>query len=177
MTLSYDESREEYYRLIHVAETTLIQVRRYIQQLTDQHSLRQSRVEPLPKKLILSMYKAAAHALIYRAEGYVCPSTIMHVVRTLQEHPEQAKRKNPWPSSSCLFPTLIAHCGIGPCGYILSMLEQQGYLLRFQLEYCHREQNYDPEKCRKKREKYKFRFLDALQRMRIQQRTTRRRHR
>lgn len=174
MTKSYDQSRQQYYHLIDQAETVLIQIRNHIDNLSTPY-LKQTLSEPLPKELIKTMYKAASHALIYRAEGYVCASTIMHVVKTLQEHPDSKKRRNPWPK--CKFPTLIAECGIGPWGYLLSMLEQQGYMYRFEIEYCKKEKDAsftqqptssvheNKEKCIKKRDKYMFRFLDAKKRM------------
>ena len=161
MTKSYDQARAEYYKLIDHAETILTEIRQRLNHLS-KPVLKQTLSEPLPKDLIKTMYKAAAHALVYRAEGYVCASTIMHVVKTLQEHPlEVQKRHNPWPR--CMYPTRIAECGIGPWGYLLSMLEQQGYLFRYEIEYCHF--NLNKEKCTQKRKKYMFRFLDGKKRM------------
>ena len=114
----------------------------------------------------------------YRMESYCCIPTIIHVVRILQ-HQQQQKTASA-DKYETLFPKEnikeycediknnddlhhIPVCTIGNVGYILSMLEQIGYMYRFHLTYC--VGNKDQQKCDKKIKKYRERYDDALQKM------------
>ena len=116
----------------------------------------------------------------YRMESYCCIPTIIHVVRILQQ--QQQQKTASADKYETLFPKdkdsikkycenikktdYLSHfpvCTIGDVGYILSMLEQIGYMYRFHLTYC--VGNKDQQKCDKKIKKYRERYDDALQKM------------
>jgi hypothetical protein len=113
----------------------------------------------------------------YRMESYCCIPTIIHVVRILQQ--KQQQKTASADKYETLFPkdnikkycedikndelNHIPVCTIGNVGYILSMLEQIGYMYRFHLTYC--VGNKDQQKCDKKIKKYRERYDDALQKM------------
>ena len=122
----------------------------------------------------------------YRMESYCCIPTIIHVVRILQQ--QQQQQPQPQGSISDKYQTKfpkeniknycedikmkddlhhIPVCTIGNVGYILSMLEQIGYMYRFNLTYCVEGEHKDQQKCDKKIKKYKERFDDALQKLSI----------
>ena len=53
------------------------------------------------------------------------------------------------------------YCSIGPYGYLLSALEQIGYIYRFYISYCTLD-FYDNANCEKKRSKYLVRYENAM---------------
>ena len=53
-------------------------------------------------------------------------------------------------------------CVVGKTGYILSALEQIGYMYRFNGIYCDKGKHPDPKKCEKKMGKYQDRRRSAI---------------
>jgi hypothetical protein len=155
LSLSYDEARQEYYRRVNTAETLKFQQKDGIYTLTD-------------KNVICDLIVAIGDALTYRMESYICSPTIIHVVRILQASKDnREKYKTATPSSYCegKIRQLDAYCTIGPYGYIISMLEQIGYIERFRKTYCDNGGNpdhYNQEKCAKKEGKYTERLNDGI---------------
>jgi hypothetical protein len=109
-----------------------------------------------------------SHALVFRAESYTCAPTIMHVVRVLQASKDlQEKYKTITPTWCTKYPAIADEtviCKIGRFGYLMSMLEQLGYMYRFHLTYCNDNDHKDSEKCNKKIDKYQKRLNDAIMR-------------
>ena len=157
LSMTYDDARYEYYRRVNTAETLKfnLQQQGVIYNLTD-------------KVIICQLIIAIGDALTYRMESYICSPTIIHVVRILQASKDkQEKYKTVTPGSYCSgsIQHIDAYCTIGPFGYIISMLEQIGYMERFKKTYCDQQGNpghYNEEKCAKKQKKYQERFQNGI---------------
>jgi hypothetical protein len=115
---------------------------------------------------ICDIMVAIGESLTYRMESYTCAPTVIHVVRILQASKENAEKyKTLEPKTYCKnekdeIVYLDPFCTIGYYGYILSMLEQFGYLYRFYISYC--ESEYYDSKCVSKEKKYWERYNNAL---------------
>jgi hypothetical protein len=160
MTKDYDSAREEYYKFVSSAEESIIPIKKII--FTNPNS-------DIPNDMIVTAMQKIAHALVFRAESYTCAPTIMHVVRVLQANkndPNKYKTITPqWCYAHKDMSNKIAICKIGRFGYLISMLEQLGYMYRFHLTYCDNSNtHYDDAKCKKKLSKYKERLNDAIER-------------
>jgi hypothetical protein len=143
----YNKSRETYYTKVGEAEKIL----------ADNFAVLLSETSTIPDKQIrLNLMKAIAIALNYRAESYVSPSTVSHIVRVLQAN-EKLDSKSQCEEPK--YPKSKAQCVLGKVGYIMSIIEQAGYLMRFRLTYC---ENNNPEKCKKKVDKYLPRLYNGL---------------
>lgn len=149
--LDYNAQRYEYYKKVEVAEQLKYK------------SLQQS---PLTTDQICNIMVAIGDALTYRMESYTCAPTVIHVVRILQAAKETvAKYITLIPATHCTDGNehLDPFCTIGSYGYILSILEQIGYMYRFHLTYCQtNNDHYDTTKCQKKINKYFERYNNAL---------------
>uniref|UniRef100_A0A6C0HAI2 Uncharacterized protein n=1 Tax=viral metagenome TaxID=1070528 RepID=A0A6C0HAI2_9ZZZZ len=108
------------------------------------------------KKIRKELMKAIALALNYRAESHVSPSTIMHVVRVIQGK----ERLEGQICDAMSYPKPKAQCSLGRIGYIISMIENLGFLMRFRLTYCYSRDKKD--KCDSKINKYLPRFISGL---------------
>jgi hypothetical protein len=96
------------------------------------------------------------NADLYREESYLLTPTVLHVVRTIQseekEESTQRSERKPIVFPNCdIKPSPSARCAIGGYGFLLSALEQIGYLIRF---------NGTVNKIAK----YEPRLMDALRR-------------
>jgi hypothetical protein len=160
MSKSYENSRHTYYYLVSKAEVLSSEIKEMILKGTP----------PSTDKIILCM-KEIGTSLVYRAESYTSTSTVMHVVRLLQVNRSQkTKYKTKFPK--CIKPAKILidpFCNIGISGYLLSMIEQWGYINRFRITYCEKCKSdekcissYDKDKCYSKVKKYKERYNNAL---------------
>lgn len=109
------------------------------------------------KEEMLSLFQALCFPNIYREESYICPSTVYHVVFTMQ------KNEKP-PNNECNSRNIeyYAYCNIGICGYILSMIEQMGYIKRFEILKESTKNNNEKIMFDKKIEKYTKRYDDAF---------------
>jgi hypothetical protein len=155
MTHDYNYGREKYYELVNDAEITQQDAKVIINNVDKTHATF------LSTKLIVNIMKKIGRALVYRAESYTCAPTVMFVVRILQATKGDLSKYQTQTPVLCNFPLTNAICGIGKYGYIMSMLEQVGYLIRFDITYCEKK-HYNAEKCEKKRKKYGERFEYAL---------------
>jgi hypothetical protein len=154
LSQSYEAVRELYYTYVNEAEI-LVSVQR-------KNVLRPS--FDIDASTVLEIMKKVAKALIFRAESYTCPPTVMHVVRILQANPDQLKDKKykvDYPVY-CKLTTKgrRAFCNIGKYGYLMSILEQIGYILRFNITYC---KTGIIVKCDKKLGKYIPRITNAFE--------------
>lgn len=110
---------------------------------------------------------ANAEADLYREGSYLLSPTVMHVVRVLQPIQRAAQNKSDKSSEldkstvlhkyktttpRCGFPRIDPICSIGRFGYLLSIMEQHGYILSFE---------DDTPAGMKKRSKYVNRADDA----------------
>jgi hypothetical protein len=149
--LGYEPARQAYYGFITESETNLMTVVKPALE----------RKEKLPVKMIVDALKLSALALVYRKESYTLAPTISHVVRILQG-------SAPGTIKDC--PKDIPVCSLGKYGYLLSALEQIGYIRRVSITYCdpvNHKETYDPVKCAKKTKKYKDdRFDKAIEGLR-----------
>lgn len=155
MTHDYNYGREKYYEFVNDAEVTQQQAKVIVNNAEEEH------VKSLSTPLILDIMKKIGKALVYRAESYTCAPTVMFVVRILQAAKGDLSKYQTTTPVYCDFPLTNAICGIGKYGYIMSMLEQIGYLIRFNITYCEKK-HYNKEKCEKKSKKYTERFDFAL---------------
>lgn len=170
MRLSYAEARKIYYKLVLKAEKQVAIIRRLVGEGKYDELTRN-------KGRIVNTMKAIAHALVFRAESYVCAPTVMHVVRLLQAAGPKGKYPVTYPAE-CLISKeqnrlKNPQCEIGWFGYEMSKLEQIGYILRFQMAYC--ESHKNDAKCTKKLKKYQARLDDAIARQRGVPKNTHRR--
>jgi hypothetical protein len=147
---NYDYQRKKYYELTKEVEKINLTIRK---QFLESKNLKEPKISI--DKICKLMVKIC-HAEVYREENYVCPTTVLHVVKILQNknHIHEIKCESPLPPK----------CIIGYYGYLISMLEQRGYLNRFSITYC-QYRNFDKTKCIKKYEKYFKRYIDALERI------------
>ena len=150
----YDAQRYDYYKKVSEMETTKFQKTVGVENLC----LSASDVCDIMVKL--------GSSDSYRMESYTCAPTIIHVVRILQERlraPEKYKTIaiEECKAIGCREGGKIPMCSIGSYGYMLSILEQVGYMCRFKLDYC-MQPTPDPVKCKKKLDKYGSRYDDAF---------------
>ena len=155
MTVTYDESRTIYYKKVREVEVLL-------------NSIDLNREIVISNKIILELMKAIANALVFRAESYVSPSTVMHVVRVMQANELLSNNEK----CNLKIKKSKAQCAIGKIGYAMSCLEQIGYLYRFNTTYCQdkllnggKNIHADNEKCNKKIKKYLPRLQDGITRI------------
>jgi hypothetical protein len=157
MTKLYDTSRKMYYDKVKTAEELLSQIDL-------------DRNNKIPKDVRLNLMTKIAEALVFRAESYVSPSTVMHVVRVLQAQEQLDFDEK---CGALKIPKSKAQCALGKYGYAMSCLEQIGCLYRFDKTYCQdillngksKNDHKDAEKCVNKRNKYLPRLKDGLNRM------------
>jgi hypothetical protein len=184
LSKNYDDGRNKYYEYIKETEIQFNKLKNIFEQTynklnqsTDENSKKnwqqivKTELETNYKNLILEIIKSSANMDTFRKESYVCAPTVMHVVRVFQETAEKNKDiKYPVNFPQCLNnPSHIlegAVCEIGKYGYILSIIEQIGFVLRFENDYCKKNTNqlYD-DICTNKIRKYMERYIDAINRM------------
>ena len=152
MGSSYAVSREEYYNLVKTAEESLLNAKTTY---FDTQKVNMSIDE------LVNAVKNVSNALVFREESYINPATVMHVVRVLQANANNPTKYATLAPSYCETNRLTdAYCNIGQYGYIISMLEQLGYIYRFHITYCVSEPA--GEKCAAKTKKYMDRFNNAI---------------
>ena len=122
----FNYQRNEYYKRITAVEDVI----------NNKQSLITSNTYKLSTDEILSIITGIGNALIYREESYVCVPTIIHIVRIMQAKSANARAK------------------MGSYGYLVSILEQFGYLFRFEGNDV-------------KFDKYNTRLIDALNNIKI----------
>lgn len=152
MTVIYNESRTTYYEKVKSAEKILA-------------GINLTRGEIVDKLIRLELMIQIAEALVFRAESYVSPSTVMHIVRVMQ-----ANELAPEEGCDHLFiKKSKAQCALGKMGYTMSCLEQIGYLYRFNNTYCNKmllngdtNTHIDNVKCTKKIDKYLPRLKNGI---------------
>ncbi len=162
MTKDYDISREDYYKSVEDAEKYLA--------LNIKPKVFSG--EKLSKQMIIDIMQKIGKTLTWRAESYTCGPTIMHVVRVLQankNNPNKYKTNTP----VCIYPYKDPMCSLGPYGFMMSVMEQLGYIYRFNLTYTCDVCNaitpkrsalpFNCAKCIKKYKKYNERIQNAVE--------------
>jgi hypothetical protein len=126
----------------------------------------------LTKDDIVAMLVAWEKASLYKMENYISSPSIIHIVRLLQAQKDNLdKYKTTTPAQYCAnkIKPLEPYCIIGKYGYVISILEQIGYMIRFYNTYCitstANNSHYDKAKCDKKIIKYKNRVDDGINRL------------
>jgi hypothetical protein len=111
--LKYNSSREMYYQKLSESE----KLKKNIVDNLNEQIIDKNAINNLFSKIIISL----SEANLYRNENYILPSTVIHVVRC-----EQAKESG----TSCN-PIILksACCSLSSFIYILSAIEQLGYML------------------------------------------------
>jgi hypothetical protein len=155
---NYDGQRAKYYQAVLAAETKKFEV---APTFDDAKKLTSTENNEKRCKLI----NLVGTALAYRMESYSAAPTITHVVRILQANKDAvAKYKTTSPTELCN-PTGLAenaaYCAIGKYGFVMSILEQMGYMSRFYKHYCVGD-HPDKGKCDKKMKKYGDRYVDGF---------------
>jgi hypothetical protein len=157
MSSSYDDARNKYYGKVNKTENIVNKIR------IDYYN---THVLHLSVNQIVHVMSLVAEALVYRAESYICAPSVMHIVRVMQSNPDKLneKRYNVNYPKYCNIHSVYkkAFCNIGTYGYYMSILEQCGYLNRFELTYCMGKGKTDKDKCAKKIDKYGFRVTNAI---------------
>ena len=111
-------SRKKYYEMLRVVDRLV-------------NDIRDSNVE-LTHRRMVDIMVADANANVFRQENYIAVPTVMHVVRMIQGKQDQICTKHEKL-------TKIPSCTIGKWGYVISMIEQAGYLYRFRMFDIHSE--------------------------------------
>jgi hypothetical protein len=114
-------------------------------------------VTPSKNEILCTMMKISK-SLIFRAESYTCTPTVIHVVRILQANKEHPLKYPTLSPGFCGINKKKAVFSIGKVGYILSMLEQIGNMIRYDTRYCKTQHNI----CIIKKEKYIIRYNSAI---------------
>ena len=101
---------------------------------------------------------------VYREESLISIFSVLHVVKLIQDEKIIGSVCN---FDNCKNDPKITICYINKYGYFISLLEQVGYINRWHKVYCECSTNIDCpkeyiEKCKKKFDKYNFRAIDAL---------------
>jgi hypothetical protein len=162
----YNEQIEAYYDAVVAAETLKVTT---LQKKTTIDQLRQ-----LTPPEIIDLIVAIGKALTLRIESYTCSPTVVHVVRMLQADAQKIQKKyeTSAPKELCDLTIRnlgVARCVVGKAGFILSALEQIGYMYRFHKTYCEGGAHSDTAKCKKKMDKYKIRLDHAIANLRSAQ--------
>jgi hypothetical protein len=151
LKMDYESARQAYYQKVYAAESSK-------DALLEDEALRN------PDRIADTMF-LIGEALSYRMESYTCAPTVIHVVRILQASKNSLlKYETTTPADLCIGrqQLLDPFCSIGYYGFVLSSLEQLGYMYRFHTTYCvEGKGHYDLEKCEKKQKKYKARLENA----------------
>ena len=135
----YDTSRMLYYKYVLDAETY------FYNEIVQSNAQGQT----VPIEMMIKMLKLSSKADIFRAESYISPITVMDVVRGYQANIYDKFNREKCDNEQ------VSPCFIGYYGYIISILENLGYITRFRLTYCNTDpDHFDPKKCDKKYEKY-----------------------
>jgi hypothetical protein len=175
LKLPYEEQVNAYYAKVDAAETLKQSTLANKKTLDDLNTLTPSEIMELMVKI--------GEALTFRMESYTCSSTVVHVVRLLQAAAKEdvkvaaqklvtsvspssalnaaqkllttTKYPTTSPTELCNLGTKLQtpKCTVGKTGFILSELEQLGYMYRFHKKYC--------EPCKKKVSKYRIRLDHA----------------
>ena len=171
LTSDYNTGRYKYYDLVNNAELSKFKGTATNEALMN---LNEEKISDIMLKI--------GKSLTYRMESYNCAPTVMLVVRVLQA----SKKKGGDGSNIKKYTTkipgvrlcsgIIQHldpkCSIGYYGYILSCLEQLGYIYRFNKTYCQKEtSHYNKNKCEKKMKKYKERYYVGIDYLKQEQET------
>lgn len=177
MTCDYNQGRELYYTKVQDAEKlkfektneiirNLASASKNLQTLTKKEKKKVEQGINLSVNDICDIMKKIGISLIYRMESYTCAPTVILVVRILQAAKEKSEKyKTLNPKIYCRdLDEIVRHtdpiCALGKYGYALSILEQIGYLYRFDITYCKTTKN--PKKCDKKQKKYLGRYREAI---------------
>lgn len=135
-------------------------------------------LKTLTQEQIISLIIAIGNALSFRIESYTCAPTVIHVVRILQapgqpQSGEVASTKylTTAPKEICdikIKELTKPICVIGKTGFILSSLEQMGYVYRFHKRYCEEGAPHKNEgDCKKKIGKYGSRLINAINKLAV----------
>ena len=146
MSYDYEHARQIYYELVNDAEKSIKNIKDKIMR----------NVTPSKNEILGTMMKIS-ESLVFRAESYTCSPTVIHVVRILQankDHPSKYPTLSP---GFCGINKKKAVFSIGKVGYILSMLEQIGNMIRYDSKFC----KNDHDTCIRKKEKYMVRYNSA----------------
>ena len=151
----YELQRNGYYKYAREAELAMLSLKKIYN-----HS--EYKVPTFDANSICDVMMKISHALVYREESYICPPTVVHIVRILQASSHTGDKTNS-KKRFCSAPT-EPECSMGYFGYLMSMLEQLGYINRFKKTYC-TYINFDKHKCDKKVKKYNDRYTDSIYQM------------
>ena len=147
----------EYYTRINNAEQTQIDI------LVSMNN----KLSQLSPENIVEILLAWEKAAIYKMENYISSPTIIHIVRLLQAQKNSIQKYNtttPLEYCNGKIMSLEPYCIIGKYGYIISILEQIGYIIRFYNMYCIGN-HHNAKKCKKKLDKYMDRVDDGIKRL------------
>lgn len=147
---NYELQRNGYYKYAREAELSMLSLKKIYNESPYE-------VPTFDVNSICDLMMKISHALVYREESYICPPTVVHIVRILQASKHNTKKR------ICDHPT-EPDCSMGYFGYLMSMLEQVGYIDRFKKTYC-KYINFDKHKCDKKVKKYNDRYTDSIYQM------------
>ena len=159
LSASYDKARYKYYTYLFEAEQKQFD-------LIPRNNITIDTLNKLTNDNMAELMALFGKMDTFRMESYNCIPTVVFVVRILQAGKEKlSKYKTISPAIYCQSQIiqLDPFCSIGYYGYMLIILEQFGYIYRFNLTYCIKtDKHYDAAMCDKKVNKYHTRLLEAL---------------
>jgi hypothetical protein len=124
--MTYDQQRNTYYEKVTIAEKYVFD------------NIARKEIGTIDPDIICEAMYLIGDSLTYRMESYNCAPTVVHVVRIYQankDNPEVLEKYETCTPAVCCNGEIISiddpYCSIGPYGYLLSALEQIGYLYRF----------------------------------------------
>lgn len=118
--MSSKEQRKDYYELLAAAEYLHDEIAK-----TDVARDSTAAGADIIGRILIAL----ARANLYREENYVIPSTVIHIVRIEQAKNSDNAANTPDFDGSCdLLLTRIAKCSLDSRAYIMSAIEQLGYL-------------------------------------------------
>jgi len=139
-SLSYIEYSKKYYELVKKTEVF-------------KYNTFKNKTK-ISKQDIITLYSYIAEYLLYREDGYLCNSTVIHIVKLMQE-----LKYTKYPT---ITPTYCKNnenpiCILGKYGVIISILEQIGFMIKYSILYC----DDDKKACKNKLDKYNKRIKNG----------------
>jgi hypothetical protein len=114
---------------------------------------------PFSKEQMVEIFKLYCVPNIFREESYICPSTVLFIVKYIQDERKKMNEiSDTTETELCrMEKTKWANCNIGFYGNLLGIIEQFGYIFRFAETY-----KDDQEHKEKKIKKYGKRIAEGL---------------
>jgi hypothetical protein len=145
----YEKQRETYYERLRKSEDAI--------------------KDQLQKQNSIVIMKALSESQVFRQEGYVCVSTVIHVPRFIQQCDKSEKNEKICSTDCNNEKNIKPGCLLNSYAYILSIIEQIGFMLRYVILSKIKNIDILDYEIKKKIEKYEGRLGHALSQIHQQQ--------